>query len=201
MADEVSDEVVRARAGDMEGALSRWKLEGFDPAAGVDLTAAARSTAGLQPRLDSDGTPLIIVDMDGDFRYSIHLSAQAVAALGRSDFDAALGAAVASFPEIAAVVRPLSDFLATHAGEIVAEAPGGAIRLEGAVPSPFVVPVPESAGYWDIERELVREQAGADHGGDGDLDQDLKDQLGHTSGWEGDPDRNPLHRKHRGSGI
>ncbi|MFE6857699.1 hypothetical protein [Nocardia sp. NPDC057668] len=203
MADDVSDEVVRAKAGELEGALSRWKLEGFDPVAGLDLAAAARLTAGLEPRVDSEGTPLIIVDMDGEYSYSVHLSTQAVAALGRSDFGAMLGAAVAAFPDVAAIVQPLSDFIATHAGEIEGQAAGGPVRLEGTVPSPFVVPVPESPVYWEVEHQIAEEESGSGRqSDDSDLDKQLKDQLGDgNGGWEGNPNKDPLHRKHRGSGI
>ncbi|MGW4248184.1 hypothetical protein [Nocardia sp. NPDC004722] len=171
MAGDVSDAALRAEAAELEGTLSRWKLEGFDPVAGLDLLAAARLTLGSEPRLDSDGVRLIIAELDGisEFSYSIHLSPQAVSMIGGADFTAALGAAVAAIPDLAAIVQPLLSYLGIHSEELAGQADGGPLRLAGVIPSPFPVPVDEAPEYWEAERQRVAGAQRTDDGHDKDL--------------------------------
>lgn len=165
MADDldVAAQLVQAKVTELETALQRRKLEGFDPAAGLDLPAAARLTLGARPSYDTDDIPLIIVDTDGfsDLSYTIHLGAQAVTMIttAAGDFRAALGAAVVDVPDLAAIVHPLLSFISSESDEIMAvsQTSGGQVRLEGTIPSPFALPFPEKADYWDTQRTRIAE--------------------------------------------
>ncbi|MFJ4654855.1 hypothetical protein ACIP5Y_26580 [Nocardia sp. NPDC088792] len=212
MASEVSDELVRAKAGELADTLGRWKLDGFAPAAGLDLAAAARLTVGREPRLDTDGTRLIIAGGAGrsEFTYAIHLSATAVSMIGSADFKDALGAALADLPDLAGIVQPLLSFITLHSGEITAQTGDGPIRLEGTVPSPFVTPVAEDSWFWDNERKHVQQdaRAAADQATDAaqaerdaEVEQWLQDQDDDNGKWDENQKKYPWDRKRQDGGL
>ncbi|MBL1074228.1 hypothetical protein JK358_07445 [Nocardia sp. 2] len=162
-----------------------------------------RLTTGLEPQLDTDGTRLVIAELTGEFTYAIHLSPTAVSRSSGTDFGPVLGAAVADIPDLAAIVEPLSSFIARHSGEIATQAEGGPIRLDGTIPSPFPIPVAETPTFWEVERGRAEDEAARaraqQQAEDDELEKEYRDQSG-DDGWGENP-KHPWDRKNKGRGI
>jgi hypothetical protein len=193
---DVIEQQVQAKVAEFKTVLQKKKVAGLDMEAVLDLDAAARYILQKQSSNysdDNEDKPLAKAELHGfcDLAYTIHLNPTAVFMLEKAAGAVCdcLKAAVEEYPELEMIFFALWAYVKSESAAIKAAsaaADGGAVRLDGILPSPFALPTPDDWWYWeDITVAPTDSGAPAESGdgGNGDV-RDIGGRKGPGDIWD-----------------